>query len=203
MQRIQYVDQVIIETLNSPIDLLTNTPSLGQTGDGGIFVTKIRESTVQNDVINLMHYDISNNEVVYNTSKTFVINHPTDSNRYLVHACLEGPESGVYYRGRGEITNHRSCTIHLPPYVANLATNFTVHLTPIADPTTFRPTLGSTRVYYTTEVHDNQFDVFGENGQFFWIVHGQRQEIQVEIEKTQVKLQGNGPYQWISDLHNN
>jgi hypothetical protein len=145
-----------------------------------------------------MHYNPDSKEVVYNTEKTFVIQHPTDSNKYLVHACLEGPEAGVYYRGRGEITNHTNCTIHLPPYVKKLAHNFTVHLTPIVDKITFRPTLGTTRVYYATEVYDNQFDVVGDNGQFFWIVHGQRQEINVEVDQTLVTLQGQGPYQWIS-----
>ena len=25
-------------------------------------------------------------------------------NKYLVHSCLEGPESEIYYRGKGEFT---------------------------------------------------------------------------------------------------
>jgi len=40
--------------------------------------------------------------------KTFIINHPLDDSKYLVHACLEGPEAGIYYRGDGEITNNES-----------------------------------------------------------------------------------------------
>ena len=35
------------------------------------------------------------------TSKLFDIEHPTKGEGYrLAHACLEGPEHGVYYRGR-------------------------------------------------------------------------------------------------------
>ena len=33
-------------------------------------------------------------------SKAFNIPHPTRENRRLVHGCLEGPEYGVYTRGR-------------------------------------------------------------------------------------------------------
>jgi len=48
-----------------------------------------------------------------------------------VHACLEGPEAGVYYRGKGEIINNYSVEIELPDYVEKLATDFTINLTPI------------------------------------------------------------------------
>ena len=33
-------------------------------------------------------------------SKNFKINHPIKSDSYLVHSAIEGPESGVYFRGR-------------------------------------------------------------------------------------------------------
>jgi hypothetical protein len=129
-----------------------------------------------------------------------VINHPLDpENKYLVHACLEGPEAGVYYRGRGEITNRRGCRIHLPPYACAVASNFSVHLTPILDSSKGeQPTLGSVRVYYASEVEDNYFDVVGDNGRFFWIVHGQRHAIKTEVDKASVILQGSGPYQWLT-----
>ena len=46
--------------------------------------------------------------------KSFIIDHPDDSSKYLVHVCLEGPEAAVYYRGKGEITNNNSVVIYLP-----------------------------------------------------------------------------------------
>jgi hypothetical protein len=66
-----------------------------------------------------------------NWNKTFIIDHPDDDSKYLVHACLEGPEVGVYYRGKGEITNNEFVEISLPDYVTNLATDFTVQISPI------------------------------------------------------------------------
>jgi len=60
--------------------------------------------------------------------KLFDIPHPTKSGYRLVHTCLEGPEIGVYYRGR--IVN--SNVIELPEYWRGLvdAETITVSLTP-------------------------------------------------------------------------
>ena len=66
------------------------------------------------------------NEIVRSTvatsngNKTFVIQHPTNTNKYLIHACLEGPESGVYYRGKTFITkNRRTVDGCLKPFSQN------------------------------------------------------------------------------------
>ena len=59
-------------------------------------------------------YDTTSKEITYDENKTFVIQHPTEYNKYLVHSCLEGPESGVYYRGRGVIEESNNiCLIKL------------------------------------------------------------------------------------------
>ena len=197
MQSIKYAGPVVLQTnAAAPINVNART-SFNQTGPGGIFVADVRSVSGHRYSTNLVHYDMSNSEFIVNTGKTFVIDHPLHPRqKYLVHACLEGPEAAVFYRGRGEITNHKRCTIHLPPYVIGLASDFTVHLTPIAE-THFQPSLGQTRVYYATEVADNAFDVLGENGQFFWIVHGRRHDIRVEVDKVDVTLHGSGPYQWL------
>jgi hypothetical protein len=62
-------------------------------------------------------------------SKAFDIPHPTRENRRLVHGCLEGPEYGVYTRGR--LTNKKE--IILPTYWKGLVdwTTISVNLTPI------------------------------------------------------------------------
>jgi len=61
--------------------------------------------------------------------KNFVIDHPTKPGKKLVHTCLEGPENGVYVRGR--LLNNTE--IELPEYWINLvdADSITVSLTPI------------------------------------------------------------------------
>ena len=61
--------------------------------------------------------------------KGFDISHPNKLNHRLRHICLEGPEGGVYYRGR--LTN--SNTINLPDYWYGLIDpeSITVSLTQI------------------------------------------------------------------------
>jgi hypothetical protein len=127
-------------------------------------------------------------------SKTFVIDHPTDPNKHLVHGCLEGPEAGVYYRGKGHITNNVSVKIDLPSYVSKIASKFTVQITPIYNP---KLDFNEQNMYYTTDVLDNAFEVYGKNGSFFWYVQGERVEIEVEPHRNKVELVGNGPYKWL------
>ena len=123
-------------------------------------------------------------------TKTFIIDHPIDSSRYLVHGCVEGPEVGVYYRGRASITSN-STTIRLPPYVPEFANNFTVQLTPLYIPG--QPS----NIYTTTDVIGGQFTVYGPPGEFFWHVHGSRGSLVTEPLKTNVTIKGDGPYKYI------
>jgi len=123
--------------------------------------------------------------------KSFVIDHPKDQNKLLVHGCLEGPEAGVYYRGKGLITNNESIVIKLPDYVDKLATNLTVQLTPIYDGDIYKPQ------YFATEVSANKFLVHGVNGAFYWTVYGQRLSFIVEPNKNEVEIKGDGPYKWL------
>ena len=124
------------------------------------------------------------------TNKSFIINHPDDDDKYLVHVCLEGPEIGVYYRGKGEITNDDHIIISLPDYAQTLCRDFTIHATPIA-------TCKTKNVLSVSEVIDNQFTVYGDNGRFNWVAFGKRGDIIVEPLKTEVDIDGFGPYKWI------
>jgi hypothetical protein len=60
--------------------------------------------------------------------KLFDIPHPSKQGHRLIHSCLEGPEIGVYYRGRLTDSN----VIELPEYWKGLvdAETITVNLTP-------------------------------------------------------------------------
>jgi hypothetical protein len=126
-------------------------------------------------------------------AKTFVIDHPVYKDKYLVHACLEGPEAGVYYRGTGEITDNTSTTIDLPAYADILAKNFTANVTQIYSKTT--PVQCN---YQVSEVENGSFTVYGKNGRFFWVVYGERCAIDVEPLKSETNVKGTGPYKWIS-----
>lgn len=128
---------------------------------------------------------------IENSSKSFIINHPLNPNKYLVHTCLEGPETGVYYRGKGEITNNNSVTIFLPDYVSAFAYDFTIQITAVYD--------GEMKFYNFSEITNNQFSVYGKNGKFHWLVHGNRKNIDVEPNKLDVNVNGYGPYLWIDN----
>ena len=62
-------------------------------------------------------------------AKPFVIDHPTKPDKKLVHVALEGPENGVYVRGRLTDTNY----IELPDYWLNFVDedSITIQLQPI------------------------------------------------------------------------
>ena len=124
-------------------------------------------------------------------SKTFVIQHPLDRDKYLVHACLEGPEAGVYYRGTGEIPiDAQSTTVYLPKYVNAIASDYTVHITPIYN--------GSIRLLNVANVNGTSFDVIGAPGKFYWLIHGLRMNFIVEPVKSSVIVHGDGPYTWLA-----
>jgi len=126
-------------------------------------------------------------------NKTFIIDHPTDSARHLIHACLEGPEVGVYYRGEGSISsNEMYTTIYLPRYVDQFATDYTVQITSIYTPGS---TIGT---YASSRVIQGVFQVYGPPGSFYWHVHGKRGSIDVEPLKSAVTVRGEGPYKWIT-----
>ena len=62
------------------------------------------------------------------TTKSFLIDHPTKPGKKLRHGSLEGPENGVYIRGKG-----KTSIIELPEYWTELVDedSITVQLTPI------------------------------------------------------------------------
>ena len=127
----------------------------------------------------IWHFAEGQNQYTY---KAFTIDHPEDEEKWLVHGCLEGPESGVYYRGKDVAPTK----VSLPSYAHKIANNFSVNVTPIGEP---RP-LGVTEVS-----EEGEFDVYGE-GKFFWHVIGERSEINVEPRKDETTLKSFGPYTW-------
>jgi len=174
----------------------TNTIILNATGrnlnttfPSSFYVAPVRLTAASG--FGALKYNPTSFEVTYDTSKTFVIDHPKDDSKYLVHACLEGPEAGVYYRGTGTIADlESSAEILLPDYVDTLATDFTVQVTPIYN--------GSVRVLNTSCVSNSRFTVYGDSGDFHWHVYGRRAAVNVEPKKSDAKVHGEGPYRWIA-----
>jgi len=172
----------------------TNTIILNASGvtldtlsTNALYISPIRISTNIN-ATNLLSWDDTTKEV-YAATKTFVIDHPQDKDKYLVHACLEGPEAGIYYRGKDIIQENEYTEIKLPSYVKHIASNFSIQIT----------ALNSKNEFYTTDVDEETgtFKVFGKPGAFFWHVYGMRQPINIEPLKDSVDVKGSGPYKWI------
>lgn len=169
--------------------IVLSTSPLTVNVSNAFFVNPIRlgASATSNVVV----YDTSTKEVTYDTYanvKTFVIDHPIDEKKYLVHACIEAPEALVMYRGVGFITNVGFCKITLPSYCIAWS-NFTTHLTAINSK---NPNI------YSTEVMDNTFLVYGDVGKFSYIVHATRNDIEVEPNKVDYKYNSNGPYAYLT-----
>jgi hypothetical protein len=151
-----------------------------------LYINPVRSASVPTDY--QLSWNSSTKEVYLNTSKTFVIDHPLDNQKYLVHSCLEGPEAGVYYRGKSEISNGESVEIVLPEYTKSFS-NFTVQISPVYD--------GEIKSYNTSEVSDGKFIVYGNKGKFSWIVHALRNYIDIEPLKSETEVKGDGPYKFI------
>ena len=108
---------------------------------------------------------------------------------------MEGPEVGVYYRGKDTISNGETQTIELPNYVVRLAYDFTVQLTPIRSSNNLK---SSKIVLQSSKVVNGKFTVYGNNGSsFFWLVYAKRSSVQVELPKMGTEVKGDGPYRWI------
>ena len=89
--------------------------------------TVINGALVVNGATNINGFLKFSDSIVGKT-KLFDIPHPTKNNFRLRHVCLEGPEAGVYYRGRLKDKN----VIELPEYWKGLVDSetITVNLTP-------------------------------------------------------------------------
>lgn len=109
------------------------------------------------------------------TSKAFVIDHPTPAKKEagmkLQYACLEGPENGVYVRGKADT---QVGVIELPDYWMDLvhADSITVQLT----------AMSPAQRLYVAKIEDNKVYVkdasaVSEVTTFFYTVNGERKDI--------------------------
>ena len=129
--------------------------------------------------------------------KTFIIDHPADGRRHLVHAALEGPEGAVYYRGSARLRNGQA-RIELPAYFEALthAEGRTIQLTNVD---------GFDRLAVQTQdgakIADGAFVVVSEGPRstqrFDWEVKAVRADgpaLVVEPLKGSISIAGAGPY---------
>ena len=161
-------------------------------GDKGVFAFKYDKA----------NYGDSDRAIqIWNTSagvfKTFIVNHPLDDNKYIVHATLEGPEGAVYYRGTSQLCNGKT-TIALPDYFEAFTRKEqrTIVLTNID---------GFDRIAVQSvdgeKIKDGKFVVISDNPEssqkFDWEVKAVRADgpkLQAEPNKQDMQVGGFGPY---------
>jgi hypothetical protein len=102
------------------------------------------------------------------TTKSFVIDHPTKAGHKLRYGSLEGPENGVYVRGRLKDNN----IIELPDYWTGLVNedSITVDLTPV----------GKHQLLYVADIADNTVTVGSETDHpinCFYTVWAERKDV--------------------------
>ena len=115
-------------------------------------------------------YNLEVNGSFAATTKSFVIDHPTKPGKKLRYASLEGPENGVYVRGKLEGTN----VITLPEYWTKLIDpdTISVNLTPY----------GSAQSLYVLRIEDNKIIIASENMSYasikcFYTVYAERDDV--------------------------
>ena len=107
------------------------------------------------------------------TTKSFDIEHPTKEGMRLLHGSLEGPEHGVYIRGKNT-TN----TIELPDYWLGLVDEdtITVQLTSIGKP----------RQLYVRSIKDNTINIGSkphDNLNYYYFIQAERKDVEkMEVE---------------------
>jgi len=104
------------------------------------------------------------------TQKSFTIDHPTKEGYKLRYGSLEGPENGIYVRGRLQGSN----VIELPDYWPELIheDSITVQLT----------ANGRFQKLYVKDIKDNKVIVgngswFSNNTDCFYVVYGERKDV--------------------------
>lgn len=142
--------------------------------------------------------------------KGFVVDHPTDPDRWLVHACTEAPHNGVEYWGYTELSNGWA-EVFLPPYFEDLVEVRlrTVHLTPMA-PAGWTPVRNwrpwrKAPVLSASYPTDGRFRILADDNssraQVWWLVKGVRKDLPALLEaplRSEVKVSGFGPYRTYS-----
>ena len=99
------------------------------------------------------------------TTKSFVIDHPTKQDMKLRYGSLEGPENGVYVRGKST-----SKVIELPDYWEGLVDedSITVTLTSI----------GKKQSLYVKEIRDNAVVIGGSwRPNYYYVVYAERKDV--------------------------
>ena len=122
-----------------------------------------------------LYFDASTG-TIYATAKSFDIEHPSKENMRLRYGSLEGPENGVYFRGRTSDSK-----IVLPDHWIKLIDpdSITVQLTPIGSPSVL-----SVDYIDGNVIHINKIN----GGEYYFMVIAER----IDIPKLTIEYREDG-----------
>ena len=123
-----------------------------------------------------------NDDLTVSGTKSFRIKHPSKKNKTLIHACLEGPENGVYYRGEAELTG-RICRIELPEYFEDLVK--------VEGRTAQITCIGGYEDLFVNGIENGVLTVMSRTScfyqKFYWEVKG----VRIDLPALEVEIDGN------------
>jgi hypothetical protein len=127
-------------------------------------------------------------------TKNFIIEHPTDATRNLVHGCVEGPAAAVQYTGSVTLNGAGRATVTLPAYFEALTftAGRTVHVTLI----------GAAGQVGAARPVGGQFTIYGPaGGEVDWMVNARRRNADFEVEplKTDLRPDQDSLPTWVPD----
>jgi hypothetical protein len=184
----QHQSSIIINATNTPVNSLASNTC---------YINPIRQINT-GTTVGMLSQNSSDTEVIFysNAVKTFVIQHPLENDKYLSHACVEGPSADVFYRGTGEIKD-TSTQIMLPDFAPLFLKDFNIQISPVLTKNINTAFTNNHHVEHNDKSHI--FTVHGPPGKFSYLVHATREEFEVEPLKNSVKVKGEGPYTFIQN----
>lgn len=134
--------------------------------------------------------------------KNFCIQNPIDENKYLIHACLEGPTADVFYRGEVNFNEKQnSLVINLPRYFNKIADENSIFI--------FISSVDNFNKYIYKLIYKyNMLQISRKNGdkkeKANYLIICKRKDVNFEVEpnKDMYEIKSVGPYSWINNLKN-
>ena len=159
-------------TTNASGDTVTFASSGGGGGGGGGLDSADVLTVTGTASITGVSGDLTVAGALSATTKSFDIEHPTENGKRLRYGSLEGPENGVYVRGRIKGINK----IKLPDYWTGLVDEetITVNITPI----------GSEQCLFVEDIQSGEVIIGGgQDIACFYTVYGERKDVEkLEVE---------------------
>lgn len=169
--------QIVLNSSQPGISTLGTLSSLTVSGDLTVDTNTLHVDSTQNRVgigTTSPGYVLQVEGSFAAQTKSFVIPHPTQEGKTLQHGSLEGPEHGVYHRGRLSEGN----VIQLPEYWTELVDEDTISVQLTAN--------GDFQMLYVEKIEGNRVFVANaadEGIDCFYLIHGERKDVgRMEVE---------------------